>query len=45
MRATAFDLVDVFTTQRFGGNQLAVIADARGLSGEQMQLIAVPARR
>jgi trans-2,3-dihydro-3-hydroxyanthranilate isomerase len=40
MPATAFETVDVFTTQRFGGNQLAVIADARGLSGEQMQLIA-----
>jgi trans-2,3-dihydro-3-hydroxyanthranilate isomerase len=40
MRATAFETVDVFTTQRFGGNQLAVITDARGLSGEQMQLIA-----
>jgi trans-2,3-dihydro-3-hydroxyanthranilate isomerase len=40
MQATAFETVDVFTTQRFGGNQLAVIADARGLSGEQMQRIA-----
>jgi len=40
MAATAFETVDVFTTQRFGGNQLAVITDARGLSGEQMQLIA-----
>ncbi len=40
MRAKAFAIVDVFTTQRFGGNQLAVITDARGLSGEQMQLIA-----
>ena len=40
MPATAFETVDVFTTQRFGGNQLAVISDARGLSGEAMQLIA-----
>jgi hypothetical protein len=40
MQATAFETVDVFTTQRFGGNQLAEIADARGLSGEQMRLIA-----
>jgi trans-2,3-dihydro-3-hydroxyanthranilate isomerase len=40
MQATAFETVDVFTTQRFGGNPLAVIADARGLSGEQMQRIA-----
>jgi trans-2,3-dihydro-3-hydroxyanthranilate isomerase len=40
MPATAFATVDVFTTQRFGGNQLAVIVDARSLSDEQMQLIA-----
>jgi trans-2,3-dihydro-3-hydroxyanthranilate isomerase len=40
MRATAFETVDVFATHRFAGNQLAVIADARDLSGEQMQLIA-----
>jgi predicted PhzF superfamily epimerase YddE/YHI9 len=33
MRATAFEIVDVFTTQRFGGNRLAVIADAWALSG------------
>lgn len=31
--------VDVFTDRQFGGNQLAVIPDARGLSGEQMQAI------
>ena len=31
--------VDVFTNQRFGGNQLAVLPDAAGLSGEQMQQI------
>ena len=31
--------VDVFTNQRFGGNQLAVIPDARGLTTEQMQTI------
>ena len=34
-----FYTVDVFTTQRFGGNQLAVLPDARGLSGAQMQAI------
>lgn len=28
--------LDVFTDQRFGGNPLAVILDARGLSSEQM---------
>lgn len=33
-------IVDVFTTTRFGGNQLAVIPDARGLDSETMQQIA-----
>jgi len=32
--------VDVFTTQRFGGNPLAVINDGCGVSTEQMQQIA-----
>lgn len=32
-------ICDVFTDSRFGGNQLAVLPDARGLSKEQMQLI------
>lgn len=32
-------ICDVFTDRRFGGNQLAVLPDARGLSREQMQLI------
>ena len=31
---------DVFTERRFGGNPLAVLPDAAGLSGEQMQRIA-----
>jgi len=31
---------DVFTDRAFGGNQLAVVYDADGLSGEQMQRIA-----
>ncbi len=31
--------VDVFTEQQFGGNQLAVIPDARGLTTAQMQAI------
>ena len=35
-----FFIVDVFTQRAFGGNQLAVLPDARGLSGEQMQAIA-----
>ncbi len=36
----AFRTVDVFADRQFGGNPVAVIADARGLSGEQMQAIA-----
>lgn len=32
--------VDVFTQQRFGGNPLAVLPDARGLDTAQMQTIA-----
>jgi trans-2,3-dihydro-3-hydroxyanthranilate isomerase len=35
-----FTTVDVFTDRRFGGNPLAVLSDARGLSTEQMQAIA-----
>lgn len=31
---------DVFTARRFGGNPLAVLPDATGLSGEEMQRIA-----
>ncbi|ANP46593.1 PhzF family phenazine biosynthesis protein [Candidatus Viadribacter manganicus] len=36
----AFETVDVFTDQRFGGNPLAVFKDARGLSAGQMQQLA-----
>lgn len=32
--------VDVFTDRQFGGNPLAVVSDARGLSDEQMQQLA-----
>jgi trans-2,3-dihydro-3-hydroxyanthranilate isomerase len=35
-----FVTVDVFTDQPFGGNPLAVIPDARGLTDAQMQAIA-----
>lgn len=35
-----FHTVDVFTDRKFGGNPLAVIPDARGLSDRQMQAIA-----
>lgn len=31
---------DVFTNERFGGNQLAVLPDARGLDAELMQQVA-----
>ena len=31
-----FYTADVFTDRRFGGNQLAVLPDARGLTTEQM---------
>lgn len=34
-----FMIVDVFTDAAFGGNQLAVLTDARGLTGEAMQTI------
>ena len=33
-------ICDVFTDRRFGGNQLAVLIDARGLTDDQMQQIA-----
>jgi trans-2,3-dihydro-3-hydroxyanthranilate isomerase len=35
-----FVTVDVFTDRKFGGNPLAVLSDASGLSTEQMQSIA-----
>lgn len=38
--ALKFYTLDVFTDRRFGGNPLAVVLDADGLSGEQMQAIA-----
>ncbi|WP_304190927.1 PhzF family phenazine biosynthesis protein, partial [Phenylobacterium aquaticum] len=40
MPTYAFVTVDVFTDTRFGGNQLAVFPDARGLSDAQMQALA-----
>jgi trans-2,3-dihydro-3-hydroxyanthranilate isomerase len=39
-RRYAYATCDVFTTTRFGGNPLAVLTDARGLSGTEMQAIA-----
>lgn len=35
-----YHICDVFTEQRFGGNQLAVLPDARGLTDRQMQQVA-----
>lgn len=35
-----FETVDVFSDRQFGGNPLAVFADAGGLTGAQMQAIA-----
>jgi len=40
MRKYSYVLVDVFTDRAFGGNQLAVFTDARGLTTEEMQAIA-----
>ena len=40
MREYDFVTVDVFTDRRFGGNQLAVFPDARGLSDAEMQSFA-----
>jgi trans-2,3-dihydro-3-hydroxyanthranilate isomerase len=38
--AKRFYILDVFTSRKFGGNQLAVIIDGRGLSTAAMQSIA-----
>ena len=40
MRRFSFVTVDVFTDRRFGGNPLAVLTDARGLSDAEMQSLA-----
>jgi trans-2,3-dihydro-3-hydroxyanthranilate isomerase len=40
MRSYRYLHLDVFTDTLFGGNQLAVFPDARGLAAEQMQAIA-----
>lgn len=40
MRKLRYQLVDVFTGERFGGNQLAVFTNGRGLETEVMQRIA-----
>ena len=40
MPSYAYETVNVFTGDRFGGNPLAVLPDARGLTDAQMQAIA-----
>ena len=40
MRRFPFVTVDVFTDRQFGGNQLAVFPDARGLADAEMQALA-----
>lgn len=40
MNSKSFVIADVFTGERFGGNQLAVYTDARGLDTATMQNIA-----
>jgi len=40
MNRYTFLQVDVFTRRPFGGNQLAVFTDGRGLDSEQMQMLA-----
>jgi len=39
MPGRAFEIWDVFADRRFAGNQLAVVLDAEGLSGADMQAI------
>ena len=39
-RSYRFWIVDVFTARRFGGNPLAVLPDAKGLTETEMQQIA-----
>lgn len=40
MKTYKYWTCDVFTRERFGGNPLAVVPDARGLSSETMQAVA-----
>lgn len=40
MPSYQYETVNVFTGERFGGNPLAVLTDARGLTDAQMQAIA-----
>lgn len=40
MRAYPYVTLDVFSEQRFGGNPLAVVTDARGVADAEMQALA-----
>ncbi len=40
MPSYRFLTADVFTARPFGGNQLAVLPDARGLDDRRMQAVA-----
>ena len=40
MTRREYTLVDVFTDRKFGGNQLAVFTDGRGIDGATMQAVA-----
>jgi trans-2,3-dihydro-3-hydroxyanthranilate isomerase len=40
LRKLRYHLVDVFTDRQFGGNQLAVFTNGRGISAETMQAVA-----
>jgi trans-2,3-dihydro-3-hydroxyanthranilate isomerase len=40
MKSAKYVIADVFTDKQFGGNQLAVFTDGRGLDGDLMQDIA-----
>lgn len=41
MKALTFYIVDVFAERKYAGNQLAVVREAKDLSSEEMQKIAV----
>lgn len=40
MSKPKFFITDVFTSQRYGGNQLATLVDCESLSDSEMQQIA-----
>jgi trans-2,3-dihydro-3-hydroxyanthranilate isomerase len=40
MKKPSFYILDVFTSHKYAGNQLAVFRDASGIPGDEMQQIA-----